>query len=89
MQVLHITDAHIELNYQPGSNAECKDPTCCRKALGTPDDPAKGAGYWGDYRDCDSPEHAFRDLVQQAARSHPVRQTYLSPECLTISGAIN
>jgi sphingomyelin phosphodiesterase len=72
MQVLHITDAHIDPEYTPGNNALCKELSCCRKEQGQPSDKSEEAGYWGDYRDCDSPPYAFTNLVQQAAKSHPV-----------------
>ncbi|KAF4525726.1 hypothetical protein B566_EDAN011904 [Ephemera danica] len=71
MQILHITDAHIDPEYTPGNNALCKDPCCCRKEQGQPNLKGGEAGYWGDYRDCDSPPYAFTNLVQQAAASHP------------------
>jgi sphingomyelin phosphodiesterase len=73
MQVLHITDVHVDPNYMPGSNARCQEPTCCRNDTLGPVRPGGGAGYWGDYRDCDTPFHAFANLVEQAAQSHPVR----------------
>ncbi|KAF4523737.1 hypothetical protein B566_EDAN013854 [Ephemera danica] len=53
------------------SNALCKELSCCRREQGPPTEEGGGAGYWGDYRDCDSPPHAFTNLVQQAAASHP------------------
>ncbi|KAF4525724.1 hypothetical protein B566_EDAN011902 [Ephemera danica] len=71
MQVLHITDVHVDPTYTPGSNAMCQEPTCCRRDTPGPVAPGAAAGYWGDYRDCDSPFHAFTNLVEQAAKSHP------------------
>lgn len=31
------------------------------------------AGYWGDYRDCDTPLWAYDDVIERIAESHKVR----------------
>ena len=51
--VLHLADLHIDNDYQPGSNANCGRPLCCRE--GSPKTGESGAGFWGDYRTCDLP----------------------------------
>jgi len=54
-----MTDMHIDMFYQEGSNADCGIPECCREWLG------KGnAGYWGDYN-CDIPIRTFELGVKQ------------------------
>ena len=30
LKVLHITDVHIDVKYQEGTNAVCNQPLCCR-----------------------------------------------------------
>ena len=30
MKVLHLTDLHLDMFYQPGLEAECDTPQCCR-----------------------------------------------------------
>ncbi|KAF4522137.1 hypothetical protein B566_EDAN012599 [Ephemera danica] len=71
VKVLQITDVHVDPNYAPGYDAECKgEPTCCRADQGIPADPNAAAGYWGDYRLCDAPMHAYENLVQDAATRH-------------------
>ncbi|XP_065347089.1 sphingomyelin phosphodiesterase-like [Cloeon dipterum] len=67
LKVLQFTDVHIDPNYQVGGNAECGDLNCCRADQGAPATPEAAAGYWGDYRDCDTPYHAFQDMLTQAA----------------------
>lgn len=37
-----------------------------------PEFPENGAGYWGDYRDCDSPWVAILDVFTQINQTHPV-----------------
>jgi sphingomyelin phosphodiesterase len=67
MKILQLTDIHIDPNYVVGGNAECDEPTCCRFDQGTPENATGAAGYWGDYRDCDLPMHAFQNLIDQAS----------------------
>jgi sphingomyelin phosphodiesterase len=67
MKVLQFTDIHIDPNYLPGGNAVCDDLNCCRFDQGEPANASAAAGYWGDYRDCDTPYHAFENMLQQAA----------------------
>jgi hypothetical protein len=57
----------VDPNYVPGGNAVCDDLNCCRFDQGLPANSSAEAGYWGDYRDCDTPYHAFEDMVRQAA----------------------
>lgn len=71
MKVLQFTDVHVDPNYLPGGNAMCDDLNCCRFDQGEPANASAAAGYWGDYRDCDTPYHAFENMLQQAA-SHDV-----------------
>ncbi|XP_059484529.1 sphingomyelin phosphodiesterase-like isoform X2 [Neocloeon triangulifer] len=70
LKVLHLTDVHVDPHYTPGSNAECDEPMCCRKDQGEVKDPKDAAGFWGDYRNCDTPMHAFKDLIKHAAKQH-------------------
>lgn len=68
--VLHLADLHIDSDYQPGSNANCGRPLCCRE--GTPKTGESGAGFWGDYRTCDLPpwttESMLTYIVQNEAQ---------------------
>ena len=42
LNVLHLSDIHIDFQYQPGSIADCQQPLCCR--TGSP--MKNGAGFW-------------------------------------------
>ena len=35
VRILHLSDLHIDFQYQPGSHADCLDPLCCRN-ISTP-----------------------------------------------------
>ncbi|XP_059469122.1 sphingomyelin phosphodiesterase-like [Neocloeon triangulifer] len=69
-KVLQLTDVHVDPNYRVGGNAACDEPTCCRFDQGDPINSTGAAGYWGDYRDCDLPVHAFENLIDQASSAH-------------------
>jgi hypothetical protein len=49
---------------------------CCRYDQGPPEDPGAATGYWGDYRNCDTPWSTFNDIVQQIKRTHQVRNPF-------------
>ena len=61
LKVLQISDTHWDPWYEPGANAECNEPLCCRISSGPPPPPQarKGAGIWGDYRYADSAHSIF------------------------------
>lgn len=62
-RVLHVSDTHIDFEYTPGANAECKRPLCCRKSDGMAKTKNEGAGYWGDNRKCDTPSWTFESML--------------------------
>ncbi|XP_058443151.1 sphingomyelin phosphodiesterase 1-like [Malaya genurostris] len=70
--ILHLTDIHFDPEYVVGVNAACGSEACCRHVpdLG-PADHVNAAGYWGDYRDCDTPWHAVQDVVDHIRLQHP------------------
>lgn len=49
LDVVQITDIHVDPYYVPGSSAECGEPLCCRATSGPVKGPGKSAGVWGDY----------------------------------------
>ncbi|CAB3237984.1 unnamed protein product [Arctia plantaginis] len=73
LKIAFITDAHIDPLYEAFGVAECGEPTCCRKGQSLPQStvgrPAP-AGYWGDYRNCDTPLWAYDDLIDRVAETH-------------------
>jgi hypothetical protein len=73
LTIIQLSDIHHEPDYLPDGNAVCNAPMCCRSDQGPPANPSAAAGYWGDYRDCDTPWNAFNDTVQQIKRTHQVR----------------
>lgn len=72
LTIVHITDTHYDPHYREGADAECADPVCCRVKQGFPDVAERGAGRWGDYRDCDSPWEAILDVYERIKANHKV-----------------
>ncbi|XP_034256824.1 sphingomyelin phosphodiesterase-like [Thrips palmi] len=63
-RVLQITDYHWDSEYSPDGNANCGEPTCCRKNQGAPPTPEDRAGRWGDYRSCDIPWETVEEFIK-------------------------
>jgi hypothetical protein len=72
LTIVQISDIHHDPIYLAEGNAECGEPMCCRNTQGNPKNPAAAAGYWGDYRNCDTPWNAFVDTLQQVKKTHQV-----------------
>lgn len=70
LKVLHLSDLHIDFEYEEvsyffiqyffsiikkGKNAYCDQSFCCRGENGDPTSPEQGAQYWGTMAVCDIP----------------------------------
>ncbi|KAM8706651.1 hypothetical protein ACLKA7_010850 [Drosophila subpalustris] len=73
--VLQLTDIHYDPEYKVGSYADCDEPICCRDEL-----PAGasgwGAGYWSDFRNCDTPKHLILNALEQIQKTHKLDWIY-------------
>ncbi|XP_025831872.1 sphingomyelin phosphodiesterase-like [Agrilus planipennis] len=81
-KILHITDFHFDQHYSPGSNAECQYPICCSEDVGTPSDPLAEAGYWGDYRNCDTPRHTIVNALNHARENNKIDYVYFTGDVI-------
>ncbi|KAG0276653.1 hypothetical protein BGZ95_007245 [Linnemannia exigua] len=54
VDVLHLSDWHVDGKYSPGSEALCNKALCCRKYSNSPANATRPAPSWGDYN-CDAP----------------------------------
>lgn len=71
--IVHITDIHVDFKYKKGALAACKDFACCRDMeISDEVNATLLAGYWGDYRGCDTPWWALKDAFEQIVRQHLV-----------------
>ncbi|KAH8407108.1 hypothetical protein KR222_006554, partial [Zaprionus bogoriensis] len=73
--VLHLTDIHYDPDYRSGSLADCDEPICCRDELPTGSN-AVGAGYWSDYRSCDTPRHLILNTFEHIKKTHKLDWIY-------------
>lgn len=69
LQILHISDIHVDMLYKNGSNADCDGYLCCREENGMPTDPSKQAGPWGAYK-CDLPLQTYQNMLNYIKESH-------------------
>lgn len=77
LTIVHISDIHVDFKYTKGAFADCDELACCRETDDVNEnDPESNAGYWGDYRSCDSPWRAINDTFQEIKRQHSVSFIY-------------
>ncbi|BFF93100.1 sphingomyelin phosphodiesterase [Drosophila madeirensis] len=74
--VLHLTDIHYDPEYKAGSNADCDEPMCCRSDLAQSSPSSSAAGYWSDYRDCDTPKHLILSAFNHIKDNHKIEWIY-------------
>ncbi|CAF1472859.1 unnamed protein product [Adineta steineri] len=65
LKVLHLSDIHVDFAYKPGTQADCHKPLCCRDGPTIPG--PNGAGFWGDYRNCDLPYWTAQSILRYAS----------------------
>ncbi|KAI1319696.1 hypothetical protein EDD11_003390 [Mortierella claussenii] len=63
IDVLHLSDWHVDDQYTTGSEGACNKPLCCRKYADSPLKPTRAASSWGDYN-CDAPAKLGQDLLK-------------------------
>jgi sphingomyelin phosphodiesterase len=67
LNVLHVTDIHLDPDYVVGSNARCGEPICCR----ADDGPVlEAAGFWGNHA-CDLNDAMFESFLKQLSTLKP------------------
>lgn len=66
VQIIHLSDFHLDPLYTAGGNAKCGDPLCCQSDQSPAETEEAQCGYWGDYRSADSPIYSIIDAVKQS-----------------------
>lgn len=64
--MMHVSDIHLDQNYEVGAITNCKMPVCCHSKYGRGN---PGAGEYGDFT-CDSPMTLVKSLFSEVPR-HP------------------
>jgi len=70
LKILQLSDTHWDPFYAEGSNAECGEPMCCRETSGPVMYEQDKAGFWGDYRKCDTPLRTIESMYRHIAQRH-------------------
>jgi len=70
-KVLQLSDTHFDPFYEEGTNANCGEPLCCRSSSGPIMYEDDRAGYWGDYRKCDTPLRTLESMYRHIVERHP------------------
>ena len=71
LTILHLSDTHWDPQYSAGSLAACPGFLCCRQDSGRVEDASQAAGYWGDFRKCDTPWRTIEAMYSHIAAAHP------------------
>ncbi|XP_064094389.1 sphingomyelin phosphodiesterase-like [Macrobrachium nipponense] len=71
IRILHVTDSHMDLQYDEGSAVNCDYPLCCRQEYGDPQPGDPAAGHWGAEEHCNVPQRTLDELIRQAALLKP------------------
>ncbi|KAG0289328.1 hypothetical protein BGZ96_007105 [Linnemannia gamsii] len=62
VDVLHLSDWHVDGHYNTGSEALCNKALCCRKYANSPSNATRAASSWGDYN-CDAPPKLATNML--------------------------
>lgn len=66
VEILQLTDIHLDLDYVVGKNTDCGKPMCCQAVEENGTDPESSAGPHGDYK-CDMPLSSLNELFEYSA----------------------
>jgi sphingomyelin phosphodiesterase len=78
LRILHLTDIHIDFEYQEGSIANCNEPLCCRNSSKPSKAAPRYAGKWGDYNDCDIPLRTLESMFDHISKNEQVNCLFKS-----------
>uniref|UniRef100_A0A1A9WB54 Sphingomyelin phosphodiesterase n=1 Tax=Glossina brevipalpis TaxID=37001 RepID=A0A1A9WB54_9MUSC len=76
LMILHLSDIHYDPDYKEGSLADCEEPLCCRNVDDRNISIDVGAGFWGDYRDCDAPKRLILNAFQHIRTQDQIDYIY-------------
>lgn len=75
LKILHLTDFHLQMDYQAGSIADCGYPLCCKKNFGNALTSHKTAGFWGSYT-CDTNLEVYKNFLRHLNSTYKVDAVY-------------
>ena len=63
LNILHLTDIHLDLHYTEKASIYCEYNICCHEEHGFPQTPSAQAKPFGSIK-CDTPEKLFQATLQ-------------------------
>jgi sphingomyelin phosphodiesterase len=72
IQVVHVSDTHVDLSYETGASWNCTKPICCRPytSAEAPGNNAYPAGPYGEHT-CDPPLSLEQSMINAIEALHP------------------
>lgn len=80
-----MSDIHVDQQYAAGSSADCGEPLCCRSSHSSSNATVVGAGYWGDYGNCDIPMRTLTNLLNHLSKNEEVCVHVVSVGVVSVS----
>lgn len=71
VRILILSDIHLDLAYEPGSEVNCNEPLCCRPVYTHWDNLTIAAGFWGAPAACDLPKWTLEATLEAAKALQP------------------
>ena len=71
IRILILSDIHLDLAYEPGSEVYCNQPLCCRPAYTHWPNITLAAGHWGAPAACDLPIWTLEAALDAAKALNP------------------
>ena len=71
IKIVQFSDAHLDLLYNEGSNADCSFTYCCRKEIDEIEKRSSSvpAGKWGmRHYQCDPPQITFENVLEEVKK---------------------
>ncbi|GAA5814946.1 hypothetical protein MFLAVUS_008449 [Mucor flavus] len=63
MDVVHLSDWHVDPEYEEGMETQCDKPICCRREYTDSKNIVKKASRWGEF-ECDSPLSLIESMLE-------------------------
>ena len=71
VRILVLSDIHLDLVYEPGSEVNCNQPLCCRPVYTHWENITVAAGHWGAPAACDLPRWTLEAALEGAKALKP------------------
>lgn len=70
ISVLHLSDWHVDPQYEEGTETQCSKPICCRREYTNTESITEKASPWGSFQ-CDSPLSLIESMLEYIPEASP------------------